>query len=124
MAALQDYARLAIAMDANVLTQITSIEATWNSGQNRIDLLNEGLSGFTPGSGDVTIDVGYAVPIGGLEEDITGKLATGQYVTMQVFIGTKDYVGKGKILNTKIGQSTNEAVQGTFQWMGELKQLQ
>lgn len=111
-------------MKGNVLVAITSIEATWNSGQNRIDLLNEGLSGFTPGSGDVTIDLGFAVPIGGLEENYTEILVTGEYITMQVFIGSKDFVGNGKIITCKISQSTNEAVQGTLQWMGECKALQ
>jgi len=122
--ALQDYARLAVAMDGNVLTQISSIKASWNSGQNRVDLLNEGLSGFTPGSGDVTIDLGFMVPIGGLEEDFTGKLSVGTYVTMQIFLGTKDYVGRGKILTADISQSTNAAVEGNLNWMGELKALQ
>lgn len=124
MASLQDYARLAVAMDGNVLTQITSIKATWNSGQNRVDLLIEGLAGFTPGSGDVTVDLGYVVPIGGMEEDYTGKLAAGQYVKMQLFVGGKDYVGTGKIMTTDLSQSTNQGVEGTLQWMGELKPLQ
>jgi hypothetical protein len=111
-------------MDGNVLTQITSIKASWNSGQNRVDLLVEGLAGFTPGSGDVTVDLGYAVPIGGLEEDYTGKLATGTYVKMQLFLGSKDYVGTGKIMTTDISQSVNAGVEGTLQWIGELKALQ
>lgn len=122
--ALQDYARLGVAMDSNVLTQITSAKATWNSGQNRVDLLNEGLSGFTPGSGDVTIDLGFAVPIGGTEDDFTGKLVPGTYVTMQIFIGPKDYVGRGKIMTCDIGQSVNAAVEGNLQWLGELNPLQ
>jgi hypothetical protein len=122
--ALQDFARLAVAMDGNVLTQISSIKATWNSGQNRVDLLNEGLSGFTPGSGDVSVDIGYLVPIGGMEEDYTGKLVTGTYVTMQLFIGPKDYVGRGKIMTCEVGQSTNATTEGTLNWTGELKPIE
>lgn len=122
--ALQDFARVAVAINGNVLVAVSSVKATWNSGQNRVDLLNEGLSGFTPGSGDVTIDLGFLVPIGGPEEDYTGKCASGEYVTMQVFIGPKDYVGKGKIMTCDIGQSTNAATEGNLQWLGELKPIQ
>lgn len=124
MANLQDYARLAVAMDGNVLTNITSIDAEWNSGQNRVDLLNEGLAGFTPGSGDVTINLGFAVPIGGLEEDYVGRVVDGTLTTMQIFLGPKDYVGKGKIQNAKVSQSVNGAVEGTMSWMGQLLPLQ
>lgn len=122
--ALQDFARLGLAVDSNVLTQITSLKATWNSGQNRVDLLNEGLAGFTPGSGDVEIDVGYVVPIGGMEDDFTGKLVPGAYVTMQLFIGPKDYVGRGKIITCEVGQTVNAATEGTLHWMGELNPIQ
>lgn len=122
--ALQDYARLAVAMNGNVLTQVNSIDVEWNSGQNRVDLLNEGLAGFTPGSGDVTVNLGFHVPIGGLEEDFIASLVPGAYVTIQVFVGGKDYTGRGKIMNCKISQSTNAAVEGSLQWMGELKPLQ
>jgi hypothetical protein len=111
-------------MNGNVLTQITSLKAAWNGGQNRVDLLNEGLSGFTPGSGEVTIDIGFAVPIGGLEEDFTGAVSRGDYVSMQVFLGPKDYVGTGKLLTCDIGQSVNAAVEGNAQWMGTLAPLQ
>src|SRR5689334_19831601 len=122
--ALQDYARLAVAMDSNVLTQITECKATWNSGQNRVDLLNEGLAGFTPGSGDVQIDIGYVVPIGGMEDDYTGKLVAGQYVTLQLFIGPKDYTGRGKIITCEVGQTVNNSTSGTVNWMGELNPIQ
>lgn len=111
-------------MDSNVLTQITKLDAEWDSGQQRVDLLNEGLAGFTPGSGDVKITVGFVVPIGGLEDDYVGKLVVGQYVAMQMFIGPKDYNGNGKLMNIKIGQSVNASTEGTAEWMGELKQIQ
>jgi hypothetical protein len=124
MAALQDYAQLAVIMDGNVLEQISSIHLSWNSGNQRVDLLNTGLSGFTPGSGDVTIEVGFMTPIGGLEDDFTGKLTNRDYVTMQVPIGGKDYIGKGKIDKCDISQSTNASVEGTFTWIGQIHPLQ
>lgn len=122
--ALIDYARLAVAVNGNVLSQITSIDVEWNSGQNRVDLLNEGLSGFTPGSGDVTVNLGFVVPLGGLEQDFISDLVPGAVVTLQIFLAGKDYVGKGKHMNCKMSQSVNASVEGSLQWTGQIAKLQ
>lgn len=122
--ALNDYARLACLYNGNPLTQLTSLNLTTNSGQQRVDLMNEGLGGFTPGPGDVTIEVGFAVPIGGTEDEFQEDCANGAFVTLQVPIGRKDYIGLGKIMNVSISGSTGANVEGTFSWTGELKALQ
>jgi len=122
--ALQDYARLGLIYSGNALTQLTSVGMSTNSGQQRIDLLNEGLAGFTPGSGDVTIDIGYAIPIGGPEAPYQQDCASGAFVTMQVFEGALSYIGRGKIITNSVSQSVNAAAEGTCQWMGELKPLE
>jgi hypothetical protein len=119
MANIQDYARLPVFMDGNYLQQITSIDISWDGGLQRVDLLNEGLGGFTPGSGAVTINIGFAVPIGGTEADFVENLVDGAVVKMQVGIGRKAYIGSGKIQNAKISQSVNANVEGTCEWMGE-----
>jgi hypothetical protein len=124
MAVQQDYARLACFVDGSLVEQITSISITTNSGNQRVDLLNEGLGGFTPGSGDVTIELGFVVPIGGTEEEYQEKCARRDFVVMQVPIGRKDYVGKGKIETVAISQSVNAAVEGTLTWIGELAPLE
>lgn len=120
----QDYARLALIMNGDVLVQMSNIKITWESGEQPIELLNEGLGGFTPGSGNVKIEGGFYIPIGGLEEDYVQKLVDREYVTFQVPIGRSDYVGKGKIQTCEISQSTNAAVEGSFSWLGELAALQ
>ncbi len=122
--ALNDYARLACLYNGNPLTQLTSLHHTTNSGQQRVDLMNEGLGGFTPGPGDCTIEVGFAVPIGGTEDEFQEDCANGAFVTLQVPIGRKDYIGLGKIMNVSISGSTGANVEGTFSWTGELKALQ
>lgn len=121
MATLQDHARLIIIVDSTALIEVTSIQMTTNSGQNRVDLLNEGLAGFTPGSGDVSLNISFAVPKGGQEYPWQQKCATGAYVTMQVIIGATQYVGLGKFLDVAINQSVNSSVEGTANWLGELK---
>ncbi len=121
--ALQDFAKLGIFYNGNALTKVTSISLDTNSGEQRIDLLNEGLAGFTPGSGDCSIEVGFVVPIGGLEDEFQEDCATGTYVTLQVPVGRKSFIGRGKLQSVKISQSTNANVEGSFSWMGELKPL-
>ena len=124
MATLQDHARLAIFVDQVVQIEVTSIQMTTNSGQQRVDLLNEGLAGFTPGSGDVSLQVGFAVPKGGQEYPWQEKCANGEYVSMQVILGATQYVGLGKFMDVSINQSVNASVEGTANWVGELKPLQ
>ncbi len=123
MAVQQDYARLACFYQNNALTQVTSIALNTESGQQRVDLLNEGLGGWTPGSGSVSIEIGFVVPIGGQEDEFQEDCATGAYVTMQIPIGRKSYIGKGKVTSVKISQSTNASTEGSFTWEGELKPL-
>jgi hypothetical protein len=121
VASLQDYAQLKAFYNGSPITQITSIRITTNSGNVRVDLLNEGLGGFTNGTGDVTIEIGFAVPVTGLEFDYQQDAANHEYVDLQIFIGRASYAGRGKIETNDISQSTGAAVEGTFTWVGELK---
>ena len=123
MGALQDYSRLQILVDGQYHVQIESLEKVTNAGQQRVDLLNEGLAGFTPGTGDVTIRIGYVIPRQGFELDFDSAAANGDYHTCQIPIADKNYIGTGKFLNNNISQQTNNAVKGTTEWLGELKPL-
>jgi len=122
--AFTDFAKLSAFYKGNALTKLTSITITTESGQQRVDLLNEGLAGFTPGSGSVEIEIGFAVPIGGLEDTFQEDCATGAIVEMQIPIGSKDYIGLGKVMNVKISQTTAQNVEGTFTWSGQLKPIE
>jgi hypothetical protein len=121
MAVLQDGAKIQAFYNGNALNWVTSIHHTTNSGQQRIDLLNEGLAGFTPGSGDCELEIGYAVPIGGPEATYQEDCANGTYVTFQMSLGAVSYIGRGKIMNNKVGQSNNANTEGTCSWIGEMK---
>lgn len=123
MATLKDHARLQIIVDQVLQIEVTSIQMTTNSGQQRVDLLNEGLAGFTPGSGDVSLQIGFAVPLGGQEYPWQQKCADGAYVAMQVIVGGEQYAGVGKFMDVSINQSVNASVEGTASWLGELKPL-
>jgi hypothetical protein len=124
MAELIDHAQLAVFVDQTYQVEVTSIEMTTNSGQQRVDLLNEGLGGFTPGSGDVSINIGFAVPIGGQDFPWQQKCALGTLVTMQIIIGSEQYEGTGKLMDVSISQSVNSSVEGTASWVGQLSPVE
>lgn len=117
--ALNEYAKLPLFLDGTHITQLTSVEYEIDGGQQRVDLLHEGLGGFTPGSGSVTVNVGFAVPIGGVEYPYLKRIAAGQYVDLQLGMGSESYAGRGKIMNARVSQSVNSSVEGTMTWMGE-----
>lgn len=118
---MQDYATMAAFVNSNALQQITSIEHVTNSGQQRVDLLNEGLGGFSPGPGDCEINIGFVVPIGGPEENFQAICARGEYVDLQIFQGPLSFAGRGKFLTVRVNRSTNQSLEGTINWLGELK---
>jgi hypothetical protein len=121
--AQQEYARLGVFYNGAWLEQVTSVELTTNSGNQRVDLLNEGLGGFTPGSGDVSITIGFVIPIGGTELTFQEDCANRVFVDLQIPVGKKDYVGRGKLESVSMSQSVNAAAEGTFSWTGEIAPL-
>lgn len=119
--ALQDYATLKVFVNGNALTQLTRIDISQESGQQRVDLLEVGLAGWTPGPGSSQIELGYAVPAGGPEENFSSQMASGEFVDFQVFQGSLVYAGRGKIMNAKVSQSVGASTEGSCMWEGELK---
>jgi hypothetical protein len=117
------YANLYAFYNGSRLKQLTSAAMTTNSGDIRVDLLNEGLGGFSEGSGDVTIELGFAVPIGGTEVDYQGDSANHRDVVMQFQSGGKVYTGTGRITSTNISQNVNSATEGTASWTGPLSEM-
>lgn len=116
--ALQDYAALRTFYNGSPITQTTSVSISTESGNIRMELL-EGLGGFSNGSGVVTVEVGFSVPIGGTEFDFQGDCQRRAFVDLQVFVGRQSYAGRGKLDNVNISFSTGAAVEGTFTWSGE-----
>jgi len=121
--ALQDFANLTAVVDSDYMSKLTSVSMRHESGQQPIDLLGEGLAGFTPGSGRVQISFNYSVPIGGAEFDFASAVAEGGYHTVQITVGSKTYVGTGKFMDNDISQSVNSATEGSTSWLGELSKL-
>ena len=121
--ALEDFTNLSAVVDGDYQSKLTSLSMRHESGQQPVDLLNEGLGGFSPGSGRVQVTMGYSVPIGGAEFDFASAAAAGGYHTLQVTVGPKTYVGSGKFIDNEIGQTVNSATEGTVTWLGEISEL-
>lgn len=114
-----DYSQLAVFINRNKITQVTSIAFNTEAGNVRIDLLNEGLGGFTPGSGSCTLELGIVVPAGGPEENYQAMLVAREFVDVQVSMGNVDYAGRGKFESVNLSQSVNQSLEGTVSWIGE-----
>jgi hypothetical protein len=122
--ALQDGAILTLFIDGLYQAKASNISITTNSGQVRMDTIAEGLAGFTPGAGDVSISGSSVVHIGGLEFDFHSAAAKGGYHSLQVVIGAKAYTGSGKFMDTTTSQSVNANTESSFNWTGQLKPLE
>lgn len=119
--ALRNYARNKALADGNELTQVTSLQMTTSSGNQVVNLMTEGLGGFTDGSGMVSIEIGYAIPIGGTEFPYQSKVANKEFVTLQFVSGANQYIGTGKFDEDSFSQSADSNAEGTVTWIGELK---
>lgn len=122
--ALTDYATMRAFLNGDPITQNTSLQHVINSGQQRVDLLVEGLGGFSPGPGDCTITIGYVVPKDGSEHPYKSLAARGEYVTLQMSEGRKFYIGQGKFETAETSQSVGSPIAGTATWIGELKPME
>ncbi len=119
--ALQDHATVKVFVNNAPMTTCMSASKKTNSGQQPVNILETGLSGFTPGAGSVEIALGYSIPIGGPEFDFDSMAARGEYVDLQFWQGRKSYAGRGKIIDSNAEQSVGNPFGGTANWMGELK---
>lgn len=108
-------------LDGRQVKQIESIDHETDSGQQIVLLLNEGVGGFTPGSGQTTVSGVLYVPIGGFEEPVQEYCAEGSYHTFQIGLGPKAVVNSGKFQNVKISASTGQATQVSFTFVGDVK---
>jgi hypothetical protein len=118
---MADYAVLKCFINEAPSTQHTSLKKTTTSGDQPVQLLETGLAGFTPGGGEVVIEIGYAIPIGGPEFDFESMAAHREEVSMQFWQGAKNYSGVGRIMEGSVSQSTGANAEGTATWRGPLK---
>lgn len=122
--AQEDFANLAVFVDGVQLTKLTSVSLSTESGQQRIDTLVGGLAGFTPGSGETTVQLGFVVPLAGFEFNFQEAAFAGTYHSVQIIAGPYSWVGQGKFTSAEVSQSVNAATEGTATFTAEMKRFQ
>jgi hypothetical protein len=122
--ALEKFARAAIALDGQWLRFVTSLSMVTDGGKTPINLLEDGLAGFSPGSGSVTITIGYAIPVGGQEYPFQQKAIRDEDVQAQLRWGGEQYVGLGQLTNDEKNRNVDSPTEGTANWTGVLDEME
>lgn len=118
---LQDFGRMVTFLDGNEIKLAESFEHETDAGQQPVLVLNEGLVGFTPGTGQCNLSGTLYVPIGGFEDNIQKWAVEGSYHTFQTGIGKNVVINTGKFTNVKLSQSANASAQITYQFVADKK---
>lgn len=124
MAELQDYALNSIFVDGTYLVQLVGMTLRTESGDQPVNLMNEGLGGFSPGPGVVTVNIRYAIPAAGVEFNFNKAVFEKGYHTVQVNSGAEAYIGSGKFMNDERTGSTGSPTEGTVDFTGEFAPLE
>jgi len=124
MAEQKDYARMAVFVDGAYQVEITQMTKRTENGEQQVFTLNEGLGGFTPGSGVCTVSINYVIPASGFEFNFDSACVKRGYHTLQVSAGAHDYIGEGKFLDNEISQSTGATTEGSVNWTGEFAEFE
>lgn len=119
--AQQDYAQFKAFLNGAPILNVTSVGINTESGVQPVQLLGEGLGGWTSGSGQVTIELGILIPIGGQEHPFQQMCSGEEFVEMQVFVGRESYNGRGKFTAVNLTHSTDAVASGTVTFTGPKK---
>ena len=122
--ALEDFARLALFVNGVPQRKLTSVDHKTESGQIVVHLMNEGLGGWTPGSGMCRMSIGYSIPLSGVEFNWQAAAVAGDLIKLQLAQGPDTYVGTGKVIDAGVNQTVNASTEGTVEWEGEFKPFQ
>jgi hypothetical protein len=122
--ALEKFARAALSLDGTWLRFITSLSMVTDGGKTPINLLEEGLAGFSIGSGSVTITAGYALPMAGQEYPFQQKVTRDEDVQAQLRWGAEQYVGLGQLTNDEKNRNVDSPTEGTVNWTGVLDEME
>jgi hypothetical protein len=115
-----NYAQAKLHFRGNPVNKLTSCAWRGESGLQVVNLMNEGLDGFSIGSGSCTIEWSFPIPATGAEHPYETAFVNKEDVDLQYTRGNKSYAGTGKIMTYEESQSDNEVLSGTATWQGKL----
>jgi hypothetical protein len=110
--------RLPVFVNGVPLEEVTQVDVTFDSGRTEIYTQTKGLAGWAEGAKLVTVRVTSAIPVGGPEVNTWNLCNSGEITTLQVGVGAGDYAQAGKIINTNMSGSVNNATEHVFEWHG------
>jgi hypothetical protein len=119
--AQQDGALIFALVDGRECDQLTSISIKTDGGKIPIWTLKTGLSGFSPGPGKCEFSLGYSVKVGGFEDNFQKMVAEPGAHSIQANVGPHSLLVVGEFLTDSLGQSVNNPIEGSVDFMGEKK---
>lgn len=122
--AQQDYAVVFLFVDGAKAGQITHVSMNTESGKIPIYTLGEGLSGFSPGPGEVNFTINYVIPVGGFEIPFQNYAAESGRHTVQFGLGPIAYTGEGEFMTDAIDGGVQKATEGTCTFKGQKKPME
>lgn len=114
------YGQAKLHFRGNPVNKLTSASYRAESGLQPVNLMNEGLDGFSIGSGMVTLEWSGPIPATGTEHPYGTAHASHEDVDMQYTRGAESYAGTGKLMSYEETQSDNEVLTFTCTWQGRL----
>jgi hypothetical protein len=119
--AQQDYAVPKLFLNGGPITQITKVTRMVDAQNQPVNLMIEGLGGWSPGAGMSRLEWEAPPPIGGPEFDYEGMCARKDYVEMQLFLGGGSVASLGKIQSVQTEGSVGNPSSMTIVWEGPLQ---
>ena len=83
MAQQKDYAQIVAYIDGQYLIEVSGLTKRTENGQQPVNLLVEGLGGFAPGPGGVTVNIRYTIPASGQEFNFDKAVHEAGFHTIQ-----------------------------------------
>lgn len=122
--ALQSYAQIQFFVNGAPVTQKTRVKRTLTMNRTPINLLGQGLAGYSEGLPELTHELDAPIPIGGHEFDYEGMAHRNEFVETQIFIGSRSYAGLGVIQVVDTGQEAGAAASTSITWTGEARPVE
>ncbi len=116
--AQQDYALIKLFLNGAPVTQITKITRMLDAQNQPIMLMNEGLGGWSPGSGISSVEWDAPIPIGGTEFPYEELQTSRAYVDLQVFVGSRSVASRGKIQTAQTEGASGSPSSISIKWEG------
>ena len=117
--------RIPVFVNGDPIEDVTSVEATLDTGITEIFTTTKGFAGFASGAKIVNIRVNLAVPLGaGLQKTLWNYAHNEEWVSLQLGVGGADFASTGKIKSKGLSNSVNNPVESSFEWSGPSVELE